>query len=140
MASFQQLQRQRATLLAETKSKGKATSSTRFQYAMLAVSSVRTHDVRDGVNVLQTLLEEEGPKRDYLYFIAQGHYALGEYPNAKLYLQQLIAQEPGNGQAKALMADITAKEQKDTFSGAALVAAGVLGAVASMMAARRLLR
>ena len=43
-----------------------------LQYAMLAVSSVRTYDVRDGVAVLQTLLEEEGPKRDYLYFIAQG--------------------------------------------------------------------
>jgi hypothetical protein len=39
---------------------------------MLAVSSARTNDVRDGVNVLQTLLEEEGPKRDYLYFVAQG--------------------------------------------------------------------
>lgn len=54
--------------------RGKASAEAQFQYAMMAVSSARTHDVRSGVAVLQGLIEQEGPRREYLYFIAQGQY------------------------------------------------------------------
>jgi len=44
--------------------------------------------------------------------VSAGYYALGEYPAAKMFLQQLVAQEPDNGQALALMGSIAEKQKK----------------------------
>jgi fission 1 protein len=73
-------------------------------------------------------------RRECLYYLAMGHYKLGDYAEARRYNDLLLELQPGNLQAASLKGLIEEKVQKEALVGVAIVgglavAAGVVGSL-----------
>ena len=71
-------------------------------------------------------------RRECLYYLALGHYKLGNYAEAKRYNDILLDHEPNNMQAESLRGLIDERVAREGMMGMAIVggiavAAGVVG-------------
>ncbi|GAA6063621.1 hypothetical protein JCM10212_000122, partial [Sporobolomyces blumeae] len=66
--------------------KGWVSTQTKFNFAWGSVKSERRVEVGEGVQLLMEIYRSEPERRrECLYFLAVGHYKLGNYPEAKRY-------------------------------------------------------
>ena len=76
---------------------------TKFNYAWGLIKSTRRVDQQLGVRLLTEIFREHAERRrECLYYLALGHYKLGNYAEARRYNEILLRNEPGNQQAASL--------------------------------------
>lgn len=76
---------------------------TKFNYAWGLIKSNRREEQQLGVRLLTEIFREHGERRrECLYYLALGHYRLGNYAEARRYNEALLLNEPGNSQALSL--------------------------------------
>ncbi|EIN06086.1 mitochondrial fission 1 protein [Punctularia strigosozonata HHB-11173 SS5] len=99
------------------------TVQTKFNYAWgLVKSPLREHQV-EGVRLLQEIYRAEpGRRRECLYYLALGHYKMGNYEEARKFNVLLLDKEPQNMQAQSLESLIEKKVQQEGYIGMALAA------------------
>ncbi|KAJ2162010.1 mitochondrial membrane protein [Coemansia sp. RSA 552] len=104
---------------------------TKFNYAWGLIKNTKKREQRLGINLMYELYNAEVErKRECLYYLAIGHYKTGEYLNARAYIEQLLALEPNNAQARSLHKLIDSKVARDgliglAVSGGAVALAGI---------------
>ncbi|EAU90349.2 mitochondrial fission 1 protein [Coprinopsis cinerea okayama7 len=105
-------------------SQAHVTTQTKFNYAWgLVKSPIRDHQI-DGVRLLQDIYRTEPTRRrECLYYLALGHYKMGNYEEAKKFNALLMEKEPANLQAQSLNQLIDNKIAK----GAAAFPQGYIG-------------
>ncbi|KAI0704307.1 mitochondrial fission 1 protein [Cytidiella melzeri] len=110
------------------------TIQTKFNYAWgLVKSPLREHQV-EGVKILQEIYRAEpGRRRECLYYLALGHYKMGNYEEANKFNSLLLDKEPTNMQAQSLASLIEKKVTRDGYIGMAMV--GGVAAVSALVAA-----
>ena len=99
---------------------GKLTMTTQFQYASCLVRSKYKDDIQKGIALLLELCQGNYDTRDFLFFLAVGHYKLGNLTTASKFVQRLLTIEPNNFQAYELKKLIDSKANKDAAVGIAL--------------------
>ena len=105
----------------------------RFNYAWGLIKSDVVHDQRLGVKILTDVYKDSPQRRrECLYYLAIGTFKLGDYADARRYVESLIAHEPENHQALALQQMINDKIAKDGLIGIALVS-GLVAAGATAL-------
>ncbi|ESK94889.1 mitochondrial membrane fission protein [Moniliophthora roreri MCA 2997] len=118
------------------------TVQTKFNYAWgLVKSPLREHQV-EGVKLLQELYRSEPKRRrECLYYLALGHYKMGNYEEARKFNELLLEKEPTNLQAISLGQLIEKGVTKEGYVGMALVGgAAALSALAIASLIRRATR
>jgi fission 1 protein len=110
------------------------TIQTKFNYSWgLVKSPVRDHQV-EGVRLLQEIYREEpARRRECLYYLALGHYKMGNYEEARKFNALLIEKEPTNLQAQSLGQLIDKGVAREGYIGMALV--GGAAAVGTLLIA-----
>lgn len=104
------------------------TPQTRFNYAWGLIKSGSHKQQEYGVQILSELYKSEpGMRREVLYYLSLGSFKIGDYTNAKRYVEALLKIEPENLQAKALLESI---EDKITTEG--LIGLGVVTGIVSI--------
>ncbi|PPQ65469.1 hypothetical protein CVT26_000109 [Gymnopilus dilepis] len=98
------------------------TIQTKFNYAWgLVKSPVHEHQV-DGVRLLQEIYRAEpARRRECLYYLALGHYKMGNFEEARKFNGLLLEKEPTNLQAQSLAQLIEKGAARDGYIGMALV-------------------
>ncbi|RLV92809.1 Mitochondria fission 1 protein [Spathaspora sp. JA1] len=109
---------------------------TKFNYAWGLIKSPHYKQQQDGVAILIELYKsEENMRREVLYYLSLGSFKIGDYTNAKRYIQALLYSEPENQQAQALLESIDDRITKDGLigigivGGALAIGVGVIGAI-----------
>ncbi|KAF9266915.1 mitochondrial fission 1 protein [Marasmius fiardii PR-910] len=118
------------------------TVQTKFNYAWgLVKSPLRDHQVQ-GVKLLQELYRSEPKRRrECLYYLALGHYKMGNYEEARKFNELLLEKEPTNLQAISLAQLIDKGVTKEGYVGMALVGGALaLGTLAMASLIRRATR
>ncbi|KAF8957474.1 mitochondrial fission 1 protein [Flammula alnicola] len=113
----------------EELSQDHVTTQTKFNYAWgLIKSPMREHQV-EGVRVLQEIYRAEpARRRECLYYLALGHFKMGNFEEARRFNALLLEKEPSNMQAQSLSQLIDKGAARDGYIGMALVAgAATLG-------------
>jgi len=110
------------------------TIQTKFNYAWgLVKSSMRDHQV-EGVRLLQEIYRAEaGRRRECLYYLALGHFKMGNYEEARLFNSLLLEKEPTNMQAQSLQQLIDKGVAREGYIGMAL--AGGAAALGTLLLA-----
>ncbi|PCH44229.1 mitochondrial fission 1 protein [Wolfiporia cocos MD-104 SS10] len=110
------------------------TIQTKFNYAWgLVKSPIREHQV-EGVRLLQDIFRAEpARRRECLYYLALGHYKMGNYEEAKRFNSLLMEREPTNLQAQSLSTLIDERVTKEGYIGMAL--AGGAAAIGTIILA-----
>ena len=76
---------------------------TRFNYAWGLIKSSKRSEQQLGVRLLTEIFRDHVERRrECLYYLALGHYRLGNYAEARRYNDILLESEPGNLQAQSL--------------------------------------
>ncbi|GAA6033751.1 hypothetical protein JCM8097_004414 [Rhodosporidiobolus ruineniae] len=115
--------------------KGWVSVQTKFNYAWGSVKSDNRVEVGEGVALLMDIYRTEpARRRECLYFLAVGHYKLGNYPEAKRYNGLLLEKEPNNFQSQSLNALIEQAVAKEGYVGMA-IAGGVAAAAGVLLTA-----
>ncbi|KAG7444295.1 mitochondrial fission 1 protein [Guyanagaster necrorhizus] len=98
------------------------TVQTKFNYAWgLVKSPMRDHQV-EGVRLLQDLYRAEPTRRrECLYYLALGHYKMGNFEEARRFNGLLLEKEPTNMQALSLAQLIEKGVAREGYIGMALV-------------------
>lgn len=114
--------------------KSHITVQTKFNYAWgLVKSPQREHQV-EGVKLLQEIYRAEpGRRRECLYYLALGHYKMGNFDDARKFNDLLVEKEPGNLQAQSLRELIDRAVSREGYIGMAL--AGSAAAVGTLIVA-----
>ncbi|KAI4162497.1 MAG: hypothetical protein LQ342_003912 [Letrouitia transgressa] len=106
---------------------------TKFNYAWGLIKSASRNEQQQGVHLLSEIFRNAPERRrECLYYLALGHYKLGNYAEARRYNDLLLDHEPGNLQAESLRTLVDEKVAKEGLIGVAIVggmavAAGVVG-------------
>ncbi|KAF8544840.1 putative mitochondrial fission protein Tbfis1p [Trichophaea hybrida] len=109
---------------------------TKFNYAWGLIKSNRRSEQQLGVRLLTEIFRDHTERRrECLYYLALGHYRLGNYAEARKYNEILLENEPGNTQAQCLRGLIDDKVAKEGIIGVAIVSGVALtaGLVGSML-------
>ncbi|KAF8311358.1 mitochondrial fission 1 protein [Clavulina sp. PMI_390] len=108
---------------------------TKFNLAWGLVKSPRLDDQVEGVKLLQEIYRAEPTRRrECLYYLALGHYKMGNYDDAKKFNGLLLEKEPNNLQSQSLDGLIQEQIRKEGYMGMA-IAGGIAAAGALMVAA-----
>lgn len=76
---------------------------TKFNYAWGLIKSNRRTEQQLGVRLLTDIFREHiERRRECLYYLALGHYRLGNYAESRKYNEILLENEPENSQALCL--------------------------------------
>jgi fission 1 protein len=76
---------------------------TKFNYAWGLIKSTRRGEQQFGVRLLTEIFRDHVERRrECLYYLALGHYRLGNYAEARRYNDILLENEPTNSQALSL--------------------------------------
>ncbi|EGW30213.1 mitochondria fission 1 protein [Spathaspora passalidarum NRRL Y-27907] len=109
---------------------------TKFNYAWGLIKSPHYKQQQDGVAILVELYKsEEGMRREVLYYLSLGSFKVGDYTNAKRYIEALLYSEPDNQQAQALLQTIDDRITTDGLigigivGGALAIGVGLIGAL-----------
>ncbi|KAI0058999.1 mitochondrial fission 1 protein [Artomyces pyxidatus] len=118
---------------------GHITTQTKFNYAWgLVKSPLREHQV-EGVRMLQEIYRSEpSRRRECLYYLALGHYKMGNYEEAKNFNALLLDREPTNMQAQSLGGLIDQGVKREGYIGMALV--GGAAAIGTILVANLIRR
>jgi fission 1 protein len=110
------------------------TIQTKFNYSWgLVKSPIRDHQV-EGVRLLQEIYRAEpARRRECLYYLALGHYKMGNFEEARKFNALLIEKEPTNLQAQSLGQLIDRGVAREGYIGMALV--GGAAAVGTLLIA-----
>jgi len=107
---------------------------TKFNLAWGLVKSPRHEDQVEGVKLLQEIYRAEpARRRECLYYLALGHYKMGNYDDAKKFNSLLLDKEPSNLQAQSLGSLIQERITKEGYVGMAI--AGGVAAVGTLLVA-----
>lgn len=107
------------------------------------IKSKARNEQQEGVRLLSDIFRSAPERRrECLYYLALGHYKLGNYAEARRYNELLLENEPGNLQAASLRTLIDDKVSKEGLMGVAIVggvaiAAGIVGGLLMKGARRR---
>lgn len=83
--------------------RGHVAVQTKFNYAWGLVKSSRREDVVEGVNLLASIYREaQSRRRECVYYLALGHFKLGNFEEARRFNSLLLSREPTNLQAQSL--------------------------------------
>ncbi|KAF8074893.1 hypothetical protein FPV67DRAFT_1475349 [Lyophyllum atratum] len=118
------------------------TVQTKFNYAWgLVKSPMREHQV-EGVRLLQEIYRAEPTRRrECLYYLALGHYKMGNFEEAKRFNGLLMEKEPTNLQAQSLGQLIDKGVAREGYIGMALAGgAAALGTILLASLVRRATR
>ncbi|BGP21249.1 Mitochondrial fission 1 protein [Rhodotorula toruloides] len=119
----------------DEQAKGWVSVQTKFNYAWGSVKSDNRVENGEGVALLMDIYRTEpSRRRECLYFLAVGHYKLGNYPEAKRYNSLLLEKEPNNIQAQSLQQMIEQAVAKEGYVGMA-IAGGAAAAAGIVFAA-----
>ncbi|PIA19629.1 mitochondrial fission 1 protein [Coemansia reversa NRRL 1564] len=113
---------------------------TKFNYAWGLIKSPNKREQRLGVSLMHDIYNEKAErKRECLYYLGIGYYKMGEYGNARVHIEQLLALEPNNAQARSLRELIDEKVARDGMIGLAVSggAVALLGIVAAAIFKKR---
>jgi len=116
---------------------------TKFNYAWGLIKSSSRNEQQEGVRLLSEIFRASPERRrECLYYLALGHYKLGNYAEARRYNDLLMDLEPANMQAASLKGLIEDKVQREGLVGVAIVggiavAAGVVGSLLFKGASRK---
>ncbi|KAH7929105.1 mitochondrial fission 1 protein [Leucogyrophana mollusca] len=110
------------------------TVQTTFNYGWgLVKSPIRTHQV-EGVRLLQEIFRTEPTRRrECLYYLALGHYKMGNFEEARRFNDLLLQKEPTNLQAQSLASLIEKAVAREGYVGMAL--AGGVAALGTLLVA-----
>ncbi|OAX43941.1 mitochondrial fission 1 protein [Rhizopogon vinicolor AM-OR11-026] len=110
------------------------TVQTKFNYAWgLVKSPMRDHQV-EGVRLLQDIYRTEPTRRrECLYYLALGHYKMGNFTDARSFNDLLLSREPTNLQAQSLASLIDKGVAREGYVGMAL--AGGVAALGTLLVA-----
>jgi len=107
---------------------------TKFNLAWGLVKSPRREDQLEGVKLLQEIYRAEpARRRECLYYLALGHYKMGNYDDAKKFNTLLLEKEPTNLQAQSLDGLIQERITKEGYIGMAI--AGGVAALGTLLVA-----
>jgi len=118
---------------------GHVSVQTRFNYAWGLVKSPKHADQVVGVKLLHEIFRAEPTRRrECLYYMALGHYKMGNTEEARSFNSLLLDKEPNNLQAQSLAQLIEKAATRDSYIGMALVGgAAALGTLAIATLVRR---
>ncbi|KAG8835095.1 mitochondrial membrane protein [Serendipita sp. 399] len=113
---------------------GHVTTQTKFNYAWGLVKSPQREQQVLGVRLLQEIYKTEPKRRrECLYYLALGHYKMGNYEDAKKFNALLIEKEPTNMQAQSLETLIDNSVAREGYIGMAI--AGGAAALGTLLLA-----
>ncbi|KAF9359944.1 mitochondrial membrane protein [Mortierella sp. AD094] len=108
------------------------TEQTRFNYAWGLIKSKHRRDQTQGVLLLTDIYREvPDRRRECLFYLALGHFKLGNYNDARKFNESLLEFEPNNSQAHALRHEIEDRVAKEGYIGMAIV--GAVAAVGTIV-------
>lgn len=97
-------------------------SQLKFNYAWANMKSSKKANQQKGVDLLYEIYKENPARsRECKYYLAIGEYRLGNYKEAKKYIDSLLQYEPKNQQFLNLKAKIDAKVKDEGIIGMAIV-------------------
>ncbi|KAF9517057.1 hypothetical protein BS47DRAFT_1314662 [Hydnum rufescens UP504] len=107
---------------------------TKFNFAWGLVKSPKREHQVEGVRLFQDIYRSEPTRRrECLYYLALGHYKMGNYEDARKFNALLLEKEPTNLQAQSLNALISESVAKEGYIGMAL--AGGAAAIGTLVLA-----
>ncbi|KAI0297446.1 mitochondrial fission 1 protein [Multifurca ochricompacta] len=110
------------------------TTQTMFNYAWGLVKSPVREDQLQGVQLLAEIYRSEPKRRrECLYYLALGHYKMGNFDEAKSFNSRLLEREPANLQAQSLDTLIDTAVKREGYIGMAI--AGGAAAVGTLLLA-----
>ncbi|KAI0003360.1 mitochondrial fission 1 protein [Russula compacta] len=114
------------------------TTQTKFNFAWgLVKSPIREHQA-EGVQLLADIYRSEPTRRrECFYYLALGHYKMGNFDEAKRFNSRLLEQEPTNLQAQSLDILIDNAVKREGYIGMAI--AGGAAAVGTLLLAAQYL-
>lgn len=129
--SFDELDVLRRQYRKEVAAQGHATTQTRFTYAWGLVKSPQKAEQQEGVTLLRSVYQDDpARRRECLYYLALGHYKMGQYDEARRFNALLLEKEPNNLQAKSLDVLIEKGINQEGYIGMAIAGGAVaLGAL-----------
>jgi fission 1 protein len=112
-----------------------------FNYGWGLIKSDNHKKQQEGVDTLSALYRDvPAMRRECLYYLSLGSYKVGDYTNARRYIEVLLKGEPDNSQARDLKDLIENKVTRDGLIGIG-IAGGViavgLGIIGGMMRKKR---
>jgi len=118
------------------------TVQTKFNYAWGLIKSPTRENQVEGVGLLQDLYRNEPTRRrECLYYLALGHYKMGNLEEARKFNALLLEREPTNLQAQSLSSLIDKRITRDGYIGMALAgSAAAIGALVVASFVRRATR
>ncbi|KAF9786272.1 mitochondrial fission 1 protein [Thelephora terrestris] len=118
------------------------TVQTKFNYAWGLIKSPKREHQVEGVGLLQDIYRNEAVRRrECLYYLALGYYKMGNYEEAKSFVDRLLEKEPTNLQAQSLNNLIEDKATRDGYIGMAIAGgAAAVGALLLTSLVRRAVR
>ncbi|KAL1923671.1 uncharacterized protein VTP21DRAFT_8651 [Calcarisporiella thermophila] len=113
------------------------TLTTKFNLAWGLIKSRRSNDQREGMELMRDIYDNDPQRRrECIYYLAVGHYKLGEYSEARHFVDALLRDEPRNPQATELKKAIDDRVSRDGIIGLAIVG-GLIAVVGGAIAALR---
>ncbi|ORX86064.1 mitochondrial fission 1 protein [Anaeromyces robustus] len=107
-------------------------SQLKFNYAWANIKSSKKADQERGIKLLYEIYRDNPSRaRECQYYLAIGEYRLGNYREAKKFIDTLIEQEPKNEQFLNFRRIIESKVQNEGLIGMAIV--GGVAAVAGTL-------
>ena len=106
-------------------------AQTKFNYSWGLIKSTKRTEQLEGVK-LMTEIYKDSParRRECIYYLALGHFKLGNYTDARKYNNVLLEHEPHNMQAISLKGLIDDRVAKDGYIGIAIVGSAIaLGSI-----------
>ncbi|EGG04635.1 uncharacterized protein MELLADRAFT_108313 [Melampsora larici-populina 98AG31] len=113
-------------------SKGWVSIQTKFNLAWgLVKGNVKNGEVSEGIAIFMDVYRQEPTRRrECLYYLSLGHYKLGNYGEAKRFIDLLLEKEPSNLQAKSLSELITKGVTTEGYIGMSLMGgAAIVGSI-----------
>ncbi|KAF9922245.1 mitochondrial membrane protein [Linnemannia zychae] len=108
------------------------TEQTRFNYAWGLIKSKNRREQTQGVLLLTDIYREvPDRRRECLFYLALGHFKLGNYNDARKFNESLLEFEPNNHQAQALRQEIEDRVAREGYIGMAIV--GGIAAVGTII-------
>ncbi|KAJ1733892.1 mitochondrial membrane protein [Coemansia sp. Benny D160-2] len=107
---------------------------TRFNYAWGLTKGNKKQQQQLGIQMMHDIYDEVPERRrECMYYLALGYFRTGEYSNARVHIERLLALEPNNSQARDMRKRIEDKVTRDGIIGLALAggAVAVVGVVAA---------
>ncbi|KAK6455892.1 uncharacterized protein RJT20DRAFT_129276 [Scheffersomyces xylosifermentans] len=110
-------------------------AQTKFNYAWGLIKSDSYKYQQEGIWLLtEVYADDKSLRRECLYYLSLGSYKVGDYTNARRYIDTLLQEEPQNTQARSLKETIDENVTRDGLIGLG-IAGGVLAIGIGLMGA-----